>query len=164
MADSSSNFDLNLSPGRQKAYEYALYLLGLRLRTENELKEKLRIKGYKEAVIDSVMEELKKLKYVDDIRLAETYLENLKKYKTFGYFGIKKKFLEKKFPTEMAERLLRENFTLGEEVKIAKKLLDKKSRGGKAVDKEQFQKLAASLRSKGFRNEAIFSVLNNEGE
>lgn len=64
----------------------------------------------------------------------------------------------------MAERLLRENFTLGEEVKIAKKLLDKKSRGGKAVDKEQFQKLAASLRSKGFRNEAIFSVLNNEGE
>ena len=74
----------------EKAYEYAVYLLSLSLRTSGELENKMREKGYSSENIGKVIQELATNRYVDDSRYAEVYLENLKKYKTFGFYGIKK--------------------------------------------------------------------------
>src|SRR3989338_6815139 len=111
----------------QKAYDYAMFLLNLRLRTEGELREKMRSKKYESGVVDEVIKRLKDLHYIDDQRFAEVYLENLKKYKSWGFYGIKKKLMEKRFPMPLIESVLSEGFSEEEELEVAKKFLKKQS-------------------------------------
>ncbi len=110
---------------KEKAYEYAVYLLSLSLRTSGELEKKLQENGFVEGTIHTVLKELREARYVDDERYAEVYLENLKKYKTFGHYGIKKKLMEKRLPQNIIERVLSEGLGEEEEIKIAKRFLKK---------------------------------------
>jgi regulatory protein len=106
-----------------KAYDYAVFLLSLSLRTIGEVVKKMQSRGYTEAIILEVIDRLKEQKYLDDQRYAEVYLENLKAYKNFGYYGIKKKFMEKKIPTQLVESVLAEGLSIADEIKIAERFL-----------------------------------------
>ncbi len=159
----------------EKAYEYAVFLLSLHLRTVGEVLDKMSKRGYTQAVIAQVIDRLKDQKYLDDQRYAEIFLENLKLYKSFGYYGIKKKFLEKKLPPEIVEALLSEGLSISEELKIARRLLKKEGYAVKepstadnevqymtyddADKNKQKQKMAQRLKSRGFRSEVISKLL-----
>src|SRR3989344_1841643 len=106
----------------ENAYNYAVYLLGLKLRTEGEMREKMRLKKYASSVINDVVGQLVANKYLDDQRYAEVYLDNLKKYKLFGFYGVKKKLMEKRLPSEIIESVLTDGLPVEEEEKIAKRL------------------------------------------
>ncbi len=54
----------------RKARNYALRLLKVRLRSKEELKGRLKQKGYSSSVIEAVIEELKNSKLLDDERFA----------------------------------------------------------------------------------------------
>lgn len=149
--------DLRFKEQAEKAYNYAIYLLGLKLRTEGEVREKLRIKNYEPGVISEIVVSLKDNGYLDDQRYAEVYLDNLKKYKTFGYYGIKKKLMEKRLPAEIIEKVLMDGLSEGEEMKIAARFL-KKHKAAFGNWKEK-QKLAQKLRARGFRTVVIAKVL-----
>ncbi len=156
-----------------KAYEYAVFLLSLTLQTVGEVIMKMQRRGYTEKVINEVVKRLKEQKYLDDQRYAEVFLENLKKYKTFGYFGIKKKFMEKKLPQEIIEKVLSEGLSEQEELKIAKRFLKK---GGSIIEtsvndilpadeprynvyneeaSKEKQKITQKLKSRGFRGNVV---------
>ena len=141
----------------EKAYEYAVFLLSLRLRTEGEVKEKMKGRGYNQNVIDNIVGQLKEQKYLDDQRYAEVFLDNLKKYKNFGFYGIKKKFMEKKLPSSIIESVLALGLTVEDEIKIAERFLKKNEL--KIENKEDKQKAAQRLRSRGFRGEVIAQLL-----
>lgn len=173
---------------KEKAYEYAVYLLSLSLRTGGELEKKLQEKGYAEGTIHTVLKELKEARYVDDERYAEVYLENLKKYKTFGFYGIKKKLMEKRLQQNIIERVLSEGLGEEEEIKIAKRFLKKqesRSKNQGKIDQEKDndsnetiyvervphssgktsslamtdkQKLAQKLRARGFSSGVIAKI------
>ena len=165
-----------------KAYEYAMFLLNIRLRTEGELREKLRIKNYELGIITEVINQLTEQHYIDDQRFAEVYLENLKKYKSWGYFGVKKKLMEKKLPTNIIDKVLLEGMSEEDELEIAKRFLKKlevgikprkagSAPGGNYEEKPQNeittssdsygarQKLAKKLASKGFRTSVISKLV-----
>ncbi len=108
-----------------KAYDYAMYLLNLQLRTSGELEYKMQEKGYANETIHKVLEELAASRYVDDKSFAAVYLENLKKYKTFGFYGIKKKLMEKRLPQNLIEHVLNEGLSEEEELKIAERFIKK---------------------------------------
>ena len=114
----------------EKAYNYAVYLLSLKLRTEGELREKMRLKKYNADVINNVIHRLAENKYLDDVRYAQVYLDNLKKYKNFGFYGIKKKLMEKRLPSDIIEKVLADGLSVDEEMKIAKRVLKKHSPSG----------------------------------
>lgn len=160
----------------EKAYEYAVFLLSLTLQTVGEVKMKMDRRGYAENIIDKTIERLKEQKYLDDQRYAEVYLENLKKYKTFGFYGIKKKLMEKKIPSNIIEQVLNEGLSEQEELKIAKRLLKK---GGAIIkpsaddilpadeprynvyneeESKEKQKTSQKLKSRGFRGSVIARV------
>lgn len=167
----------------ERGYNYAIYLLSLKLRTEGEIREKLRSKKYELRIIDEVIHQLFENKYLDDLKYAEVYLENLKKYKSFGYYGIKKKLMEKKLPAELIENVLAKGLSVPEEIKIAKRFIGKDKKletGNLAIDDasellepeentysvktygetknpEQVkkQKILARLKSRGFRAEVV---------
>ncbi len=149
-AEEQTKEDVKMS--LEKAYNYAIYLLGLKLRTEGEIREKLRIKNYELRITEEVIKQLTENRYLDDQRYAEVYVENLKKYKNFGFFGIKKKLMEKRLPKEIIEAVLNEALSEEEELKIAKKLLNK-------IGEVEKQKAAMRLKSKGFRTGVIMKCL-----
>lgn len=141
----------------EKGYSYVIYLLSLKLRTEGEIINKLKIKNYKLKIIEEVIQRLKENKYLDDQRYAEVYLDNLKKYKTFGYYGIKKKLMEKFLSSAVIENVLNEGFGEEEEMKIAERLVRKYESGIRSY--EEKQKLAQKLKAKGFRVGVITKVI-----
>jgi regulatory protein len=158
-----------------KAYEYAVFLLSLKLRTIGEVLKKMQDRGYTEAVIADVIERLKNQKYLDDERYAEIFLENLKQYKNLGFYGIKKKFMEKKLPQQLIDRVLGEGFTPADELKIAKRFLKKegfevkkeqsddegvtyRTYGDEEQNKEKMKK-SQRLKSRGFRGDIIAKLV-----
>ena len=141
----------------QKAYDYAMFLLNLRLRTEGELREKMRSKKYESGVVDEVIKRLKDLHYIDDQRFAEVYLENLKKYKSWGFYGIKKKLMEKRLPMPLIESVLSEGFSEEEELEVAKKFIKKYEVRSKKKDEKA--KAARKLAAKGFRGSVVGKML-----
>jgi SOS response regulatory protein OraA/RecX len=164
---------------KDKAYEYAVFLLSLQLRTVGEIREKMLGRGYASAVIESTMEQLHSQHYLDDERYAEVFLDNLKQYKNLGYYAIKKKFMAKKLPAEIIGKVLDEGLPLDDELKIARRYLKKLSSPGVILnpnpsdDEEsldahdniyntydeqksrQKQKLAQKLKARGFRGDVI---------
>jgi regulatory protein len=159
---------------KEKAYEYAVFLLSLQLRTEGEIREKMAGRGYGPSVINTTLGTLKAQKYIDDERYAEVFLENLKQYKNYGYYGIKKKFLLKKLPSEIIDRVLDESFSPADELLIAKRFLKKEKISLKeneddasdvtysvfnAEESKEKQKIAQKLKAKGFRSDVISKLV-----
>lgn len=159
---------------KQKAYEYAVFLLSLQLRTVGEIREKMQKRGYTSAIIENVLEQLHDQKYLDDERYAEVFLDNLKQYKNLGYYGIKKKFMLKKLPAELIGKVLEEGLSKEEELQIARRMLKKEGVVVKASDdasadftyntfdeekSKQKQKLAQKLKARGFRGDVIAKLV-----
>lgn len=157
-----------------KAYEYAVFLLSLKLRTVGEVLKKMEGRGYTSAIIEQIIDRLKSQKYLDDQRYAEIYLENLKMYKNFGYYGIKKKMMEKKLPQGLVESILTDGLSIDEELKMGKRLLKKQGfetktktddnqphymTYGNEDKNKQRQKMAQKLKVKGFRGEVVAKLI-----
>lgn len=136
--------------------DYALFLLSLRAQSVKLIAEKLKRKGYEDSDIDSAIQRLSELGYLNDAQFAQIFFDNLVKYKSFGYFGIKKKLAQKKIESKIIDKLLKQ-LTLKEESEIARRLLDK------AKNKTYEQKVRA-LQSKGFRSDVIFKLTKAEVE
>jgi regulatory protein len=156
------NLNLAENINFKKAYDYAAYLLSLRLRTEGELRDKLKVKKFDPATVNSVLDRLKEQKYVNDQSFAEVYLENLKKYKNFGYFGIKKKLFQKKLSEDIIADVLGQGLSTEEELIIGNRILNREkaalrpASGDKSLAK---LKLAQKLKARGFRSQTIIELL-----
>ncbi len=146
----------------EHAYNYAIFLLGLSMRTENEMRRKMTLRGYNPDIIEQTISKLYEEKLLDDHHYAEVYINSLREYRTFGFYGIKKKLLEKQLPKNDIEELLDSELPLEEEIKIAQKLLikelgnDYKKSNFTQIDK---QKLARKLQAKGFRMDVIMKLV-----
>ena len=134
-------------------YDYALFMLNLRMRTESEMREKMEARGYYEQVIDEVIQRLFKDRYLDDNRYAEVYIESMKRHKYYGAFMMKKKLYEKKVPKEVIAEKLEELLTEADEIEIATRYVEKEF--GPIPDVQKFaydekQKVMRRLLSRGF--------------
>ena len=144
-----------MSELNQKIYEKAIKLLSIRLHTAGQIYDKLKTRGFAQSEILAVLKRLEELKFLDDERFAQIFVDNLKRYKDLGYYGVKTKLLKARVPSEMAERALSEFFTVEDEVAVARRLAAKLKRQGRA----EWKKLTRSLASRGFRTEAVRQVL-----
>jgi regulatory protein len=134
----------------KRTFGHAVKLLNLRMHTTQELRRKLLLRKYNKTYIEQVLARLAELKVLDDARFAEVFLDNLIRYKTYGFYGLKMKLLQRGISSTLAERLLSEQLDLAAETKIAQRLIAKKS-----ADPD---KLAGMLRRKGFRSEVIYKL------
>jgi len=136
---------------KMSARDYALYLISLSMQSTEILKQKLARKGYEHGGINEVIQSLTELGYINDEQLAQMYFENLKKYKKCGYFGVKRKLIEKKFNSKLIEKLLK-SYLEKEETEIAKNFLEAKK------NKTPEQQIRM-LQNRGFRGDVIMKVV-----
>lgn len=137
----------------EHGYEYALFLLNLRMRTEAEMRDKMARRGYLPKVIDEVVERLYQDRYLNDEHYAEVFIESMKRYKYYGAYMMKKRLFEKKVPKEIIEEKLAELVSEDDEREIATRYVEKEFGELKAVrkfDYEDKQKIMRRLLSRGF--------------
>ena len=140
----------------EKGYEYAVFLLSLRLRTTGEIREKMEGRGFAPSVVEKTISNLLKQKYLDDQKYAEIFLDNLKKYKSFGFYGIKKKMMLKKLPPSIINQILEEGLPVEEEMKIAEKFIKKQ---GSKIENQDKKKIAQRLSFRGFRSDVVSKLV-----
>ncbi|MBI2356234.1 MAG: RecX family transcriptional regulator [Candidatus Doudnabacteria bacterium] len=140
------------SVGVENVYNRALKLLKRRQHSSFELQRKLEARGYSKSSVVAVLVLLREQDYLNDERFAEIFLDNLIKYKTFGFYGLKGKLLQRGIDKGIIDDLL-SSFGFEDEKRIALKILEKKRERDPV-------KLARSLSAKGFRSQVIKDVLN----
>ena len=146
------------------AYDYALFLLNLSMRTERELREKMTTRGYFPEIIDATVVKLYEDRYLDDAHYAEVFIESMKRYKYYGSFMMKKKLYEKKVPKEIIEEKLRELLSVEDEREIATRYVEKNFGALAEVSKlnyDEKQKIMRGLKSRGVNLDVAKSLVGN---
>lgn len=144
----------------------ALGYLGRRLHSKMELRRKLYQKKFTKPVIESIIEKLSNIKYIDDRKYAELMINESMNLRHDGVQKTKARLMEKGVDKKIIEEMLAETKDLDVEmdnIKLVgnKKLLSLKKR---FTDKRQVdQKLTAYLVGKGFSFEIIKEYLKAAG-
>ena len=90
-------------------------------------------------------------KLLDNSQFAQMFLDNLIKYKNFGFYMLKAKLMQRGVAGSEAESLLKETLSFEQELETAQRFAER----NQGVDK---LKLAQKLSSRGFRSEVIRRV------
>lgn len=143
-----------------KALNCAFRLLKLRLRSSQEIRDKLRIKGYEQGIIDNVLDKLEELKFIDDkvfsLAWAKSKINN-----SYGLnrinFELKNKGISKDIISSTINALKPDY----NEVNVINELIEKRVKRLKNLDKLKIrQRLYSFLRLRGFSSQAIIEALN----
>ena len=135
-----------------KAINYALKLLKFRSRSENELRIRMKRKGFEDVEIDDVIEKLKKYGYINEIEDAINYVK-IKCEKGWSkkkiYFGLLRRGYNKEIIKQALINYQKDLVIQKLKSEILRKHLDKK-------------KLIKLLKSRGFEWDIIKEVLRND--
>src|SRR6266545_4166003 len=100
----------------------ATKLLSIRMHAKKELENKLnrRFPGLEnEKIIQRILNRLEELKVLNDEHFGEIFLDNLIRYKTFGYYGLLMKLKSRGIEDDLAKKLIAQKVTLDVEFSIA---------------------------------------------
>lgn len=113
--------DIQKAEEKRACKESSLRLLSYRMRTENELRKRLKQKNYNQEVIDEVLDSLKRLDLINDLEFARMWMRERGSWR--GKFKLKTELWEKGVSQEIIETVLSE-LPLNES-EIAERLADK---------------------------------------
>lgn len=148
-----------------KGKKRALRLLERKDYSRKELNDKLRKDGYSEEVVDKIMEYVDSYHYLDDVRVAGSYIRSRMGYKSkreLEYMLKQKGISEQEIEYAMTENYKNEDNVPQEEIAI-RKFLQKYHIDNETVfdlSFEEKQKIAAKLYRKGFASEKIRKILH----
>lgn len=90
--------------------DYALRLIEFRDRTQKELYDKLKEKGYSENDIDDEIEFLKSYGYINDERFVEHYIHDAINLKKWGKIRIRTELIRKGIDRDIIDDAIQEAF------------------------------------------------------
>ena len=141
----------------QTAYAVALKLVSTRFKTQREVEEYLRSKGYGDNSILFVVSKLLQYHYIDDAQYAKNFVEMHRA--VWGKQKLKNQLLQKGVRAKIIDEILQdEGFDQSQEIA---KLALKKAKT-KQLDKKTYAKLVNHLVSKGFEPSQVKKVLEQE--
>lgn len=136
-------------------FDYALKLLRIRDYFSGEIRKKLIAKDFAIKDADETLQKLTALKYIDDNRTIEKFAAEVKR-KMKGVNYLKRKLYEKGSLKLFPERLINENYTVDDEIKVIKTVAKKLKAKG--------DELKRRLMTRGFSTESIIRALNGQDE
>lgn len=145
-----------------KAKESAIVLLSYRPRSEKELRDRLRRKEFPEEIIEGCLQELDRLKLLDDRTFAEMYTRDRLRQTPKGRSGLIADLRKKGIDREQAESAVEDCLEQAEmsEVDLAREASKKfRWKSGEETFKAK-RRMYAFLGRRGFSSDAIRSVLD----
>lgn len=156
--------DLLLADEIKRAEWYGIRYLGIRPRTELEMKNHLLEKGFTEDIIEKVFQSFREKKYLDDRQYAQQWVNERMRLKPRGRNLLRMELSRKGVNPLFIEEALNE-VGKGEEEEAALQILLKKyanHRFGSFT--EMRNKIGPFMQRKGFTFEVIVSVLEKAKE
>lgn len=146
---------------KKKAENYSLILLSSRVRTEKEIIQKMKLKGYEEDTIQGVIKKLTELGYINDEVFAEMYTEDKQKLGKLGGNRIKQELMQKGVSREIAQKVVEERTDKDEEYETALEIGTRKYEQTYHKDEKRkaYQKLSAFLVRKGYSFDIVSRVV-----
>lgn len=146
----------------RRAKNYSLNLLTIRARGEQELKTKLKAKGYNPGVVDGVIQDLMRVGLVDDFLFATTWAKDRMSARPRGIRLLRQELKAKGIEPEIVERVLTALRSEIDVTKLALELARRKARALKGVEpKKASSRLYAFLARRGFEMDAIRSAVRS---
>lgn len=151
---------LQMDCEKQKALDKALTHVSATRKTEKQVRDFLRKKGYLSIVCDYVIEKMREYNFLNDAEYAEAYVESVARKKGGRLIRLE---LKRKGVEEADVETALETLDEQTELATAKKILDKYMRG-KDADRETLYKAFRYVMSKGFDYEVAKSALSSFGD
>jgi regulatory protein len=149
-----------LTGSAAKARLYALTLLRYRGRSEKELRDRLRKKGYQQEDIDATVVNLRDSGFLDDEALAENLKRQAMTNKLLGFDGARRFMQQRGVPRQIIDQAL--TYDEETELRSIEKLIDKKQRTiEKYPEPKRTRSLIGFLMRKGYPLHIIRKALKN---
>ncbi len=111
---------LKIEAQREEAFSRACRYLSRRLRTEEEIRVKLREEAYPSVVIESTLERLRRLRYLDDRNYAEAFVRDRSRFRPKGRSALADELRRKGIQEEVIRRVLDDLVSESEELRLAR--------------------------------------------
>lgn len=142
----------------QKAKDTVFRLLKLRLRSEKEVHDKLKSKGFEEEIIEKTIEYFKEIELVNDRVFAQKWI-SFRLNKPFGFTRIKKELKEKGVEEDIVHEELAKVDDY-QELDVVKRIIERRGKIYKGIDKNKLkQRLFGYLIRRGFSSGSVYKAL-----
>lgn len=142
-----------------KIYNSALRLLGYRMRSCAEMKQRLMEKKYPINIISDVIDKLLNIKYLNDAEFAEAFAHDKVKSKKIGPITLRMEFIPHKIDSEILENVIKKVYEQYPISDLIKQLLDKKKiQFGMKLEQKTKKRIQDLLKRKGFNWNEISAV------
>jgi regulatory protein len=150
--------DKELTRAKNAAYRFLTY----RPRSRAEIDKKLHDKEFDDAIIETVLADLARLGYVNDLQFALGWTRSRIMLRGFGRRRIGQELKNKGIGPDIIREAFAEVFSDETEIETAKRVAEKKIITMKSLDRvTRRRRLAGFLERKGFSFEIIREVLNH---
>ena len=141
---------------QQEAFDHATRLLGMRMQSERELRTKLGRKDYGAGAIDAVIENLKRLNYVDDAKFAASRAADQANVKKHGKVRAVQELMKSGVARPLAEKATAAAYQDVDPRAAALELANKRVPGLRRLDAETAKRrLVGFLQRRGFDFETV---------
>lgn len=142
----------------EQAHEAALRFLSYRPRSEREVGDYLRQKGFDAATVEAELERLRRAGLVDDYAFARFWVENRTAFRPRGRRALQAELRRKGVPPDVIREVLRESAP--DERSLALRLARERARRLQGLDPRTLRRrLAGYLSRRGFDGELVMEVL-----
>jgi len=150
--------DKELTRAKNAAYRFLTY----RPRSRAEIEKKLHEKEFNDAIIETVLADLARLGYVNDLQFALGWTRSRIALRGFGRRRIGQELKSKGIGPEIIREVFAEVFSDETEIETARRVAGKKMNTMNSLDREtRRRRLAGFLERKGFSFEIIRDVLKS---
>lgn len=148
-----------ISDEKNKAKSKALNYISYKIRTEKEVRNKLKKLGYQEYE-DEIIEYLKENNYINDKEYAIFFVKDRLKLKNLGKYRIKEELIKKGIIPEYIENALQESNYEEDEVKRILFLIERRQKRSYKSEEDRYRKIYSFLLRKGYDSEIIKKALS----
>ncbi len=154
------------SETKREAKDAALRFLSFRMRSEKELRDKLRKKEFAQNIIDEVIKDLARVNLIDDYEFASAFVRDRISNSPRGKVLLRRELWKKGIRKEIIEKVLREYFKEeDQELALARELSQKRKRRYHGLEKNVAKRRMMSfLLRRGFSYDIVKQVLRIEDE
>lgn len=144
---------------QNKVINHALKFLSYRERSEKEVYDRLKIKGYDDQKIENAIKYCLDKDYINDERFAEVFIRDRINLKKLGSHRIKQELMIKGVSREIIDQVLKPDYE--QELDMAMEVALKKVSSYKNDDQNaKYRKLSGYLQRRGYNFDTIRKVLD----
>ena len=152
--------EISINEERKRAKDRALKFLSYRDRSEKEIRTKLKDVGYEENILEWVIGELKRLKFLDDQRFALSYAQTQMITRPVGEYFLKRELKQKGVAEELIEQTLEKAYEEKDQFSVALELAQQRKKRYANLDEIKVKKRVSDfLLRRGFSWDVVAEVM-----